>query len=185
MSKQREPTALVQAKGLKHFTKGEIEMREAREVKPNFTAELMPPKVLTKRTDRETFKAIWAALGEIGVIGDTDADVLAQFILIRGMVLTSQREYNKAVAERERFIKQSEKAGIDLYEGEAFQRYGRHEQLVSTKETRLRKLRDQMLSYAKSLCLTIDSRCRIQVPQVIVEERVNKFERFKQVGNGE
>ena len=101
------------------------------------------------------------------------------------MVLTSQREYNKAVAERERFIKQSEKAGIDLYEGEAFQRYGRHEQLVSTKETRLRKLRDQMLSYAKSLCLTIDSRCRIQVPQVIIEEKVNKFERFKQVGNGE
>lgn len=185
MSKQREPTALVQAKGLKHFTKGEIEMREAREVKPNFTAELMPPKVLTKRTDKETFKAIWAALGEIGVIGDTDADVLAQFILIRRQVLTLQKEYNKVVAERERFIKENEKAGINLYQGNDFIEYGNREKIVSTVETRLRKSRDQLLSYAKSLCLTIDSRCRIQVPQVIVEEKVNKFERFKQVGNGE
>ena len=129
--------------------------------------------------------AIWAALGEIGVIGDTDADVLAQFILIRRQVLTLQKEYNKAVAERERFIKENEKAGINLYQGNDFIEYGNREKIVSTVETRLRKTRDQMLSYAKSLCLTIDSRCRIQVPQVIVEEKVNKFERFKQVGNGE
>ena len=38
MAGQRQPIALLEAKGAKHFTKAEIEERKAREVKPCTTA---------------------------------------------------------------------------------------------------------------------------------------------------
>ena len=178
---QREPTGLVVAKGKKHLSNKEIEMREVREVKPNYTAELQVPRSLTKKADKELFKVLWEALGNIDVIGDTDAEVLAQFISIRRLLLDDIKELNEAKRGRDAFVKQALSQGYDLMEGDTFEIYSRHEALVTSREGRVIKLRNQFLSFAKSLCLTIDSRCRIQVPQVIVEEKVNKFARFEKV----
>ena len=78
MSRQKEPIGLLEAKQAAHMSKQQIELRRATEITPNFTPDLEPPKILTRKVDKETFKAIWNALGNINVIGDTDADVLAQ-----------------------------------------------------------------------------------------------------------
>lgn len=48
MARPREPLAVVQAKGLKHLTKAEIQERQDREIKP-VTDNIVAPGYLTKK----------------------------------------------------------------------------------------------------------------------------------------
>lgn len=55
MARPREPLAVVQAKGLKHLTKAEIQERQDREIKP-ITDNIIAPGYLTKKQKDDFYK---------------------------------------------------------------------------------------------------------------------------------
>ena len=79
MSGKRQPTAVVVAKGKKHFTKAEIAARENAEVSAP-TDNIMPPAYLSAKQKR-TFREISAELLEVGLISNLDCDALARLII--------------------------------------------------------------------------------------------------------
>ena len=176
MGKQREPTNLVLAKGKKHFSQAEIEMRQAREVMPNFTPELCPPSWLNAK-EKKRFRELRDMLASIDVIGDTDTMMLAHCVNAETLALTAVKDNRRAIKDRDSFLRFIKKNGETIQEN--FEIYKNFELLVNETEQRIIKCRNQLITLAKSLCLTIDSRCRIQVPQIVVEEKVNKFQRFE------
>lgn len=153
MAGQRQPTALVLAKGSKHFTKAEIAEREAREVKP-CTDDITPPGYLSKK-QKDEFNRIADQLRKLKILGETDVDTLARYILSRDtyVALTKQIQ-KKAILEDPILLNQYMKN-----QDRAFK---------------------QCHTAAKSLGLTIADRCRLVVPEIKVEAtKENKFKRFE------
>lgn len=153
MAGQRQPTALVALKGAKHFTKAELAEREAREVKP-CTDDITPPSYLTKKQKSE-FTKIANQLEKLKILGETDVDTLARYILSRDtyVKLTKQIQ-KKEILENPVLLNQYMKN-----QDRAFK---------------------QCHTAAKSLGLTIADRCRLVVPEIKVEAtKGNKFARFE------
>ena len=153
MAGQRQPIALLEAKGAKHFTKAEIEERKAREVKP-CTDDITPPGYLTKK-QKDEFNRIADQLKKLKILGETDVDTLARYILSRDTYVKLTKQIQKK---------------------EILEDPVRLNQYMKNQDRAFK----QCHTAAKSLGLTIADRCRLVVPEIKTETtKVNKFSRFE------
>ena len=152
MAGQRQPIELVVSKGKKHLTKAEIKERMETEVKP-VTDGIEATEYLNKR-QREEFDKIAEQLQKLGIMGETDVDALAMFIISKGLYikLTKQLCRNDILSDTvttEQYMKNQDKA----YR--------------------------QCRQCAVDLGLTITSRCKLVIPKAREEPKENKFTRFR------
>lgn len=152
MAGQRQPIELVVSKGKKHLTKAEIKERMETEVKP-VTDGIKAPEYLTKR-QREEFDKIAEQLQKLGIMGETDVDALAMFIISKGLYikLTKQLCRNEVLSDSETT-----------------------EQYMKNQDKAYRQCRQ----CAVDLGLTITSRCKLVIPKAREEPKENKFTRFR------
>lgn len=158
MSRQREPIDLLLAKGKKHLTKEEIKERKLYEldtekIKNNIVA----PEYLSE-TQKEEFDKISHKLSKIGIMTELDCDCLARYII-------SKRLYLKYTSLLTKEINKGNLEKIEKY--------------TAIQD----KMFKQCRSSANDLGLTITSRCRLIVPKVPDEPKVNKFDKFKVVNS--
>lgn len=157
MAGQRQPIELLQAKGSKHLTKAEIQERQAREIKP-ITDEIVAPAYLTKKQSEE-FYAISAKLEKLKIMGETDVDALARYIVANDLYIQSVKQLRRKEVRDDPFL---------------------YDQWSKIQERYFKQTR----SSANDLGLTISSRCRLVIPETKSEDaRVNKFEAFKKASN--
>ena len=178
MANQRQPVGLIQAKGRKHLTKAEIEQRQATEVHPMLSENAAAPKYLSK-AEKERFFEILRGLDELGIIGDTDLLMLGQLVQEETMAIEAYRDYKKARARRDAFLRTAKQQKLDIMQGDYFEIYKNHESLVSVCDQRVSRHKNDLRKYANYFGLTVTSRCRRVMPQIVVEEKVNKFARFE------
>ena len=152
MAGQRQPIELVVSKGKKHLTKAEIKERMETEVKP-VTDGIEAPEYLNKR-QREEFDKIAEQLQKLGIMGETDVDALAMFIISKGLYikLTKQLCRNEVLSDSETT-----------------------EQYMKNQDKAYRQCRQ----CAVDLGLTITSRCKLVIPKARDEPKENKLTRFR------
>ena len=160
MGGQRLPFEVVQARGAKHFTKAEILERQEREIKP-ITDNIIAPTYLTKK-QKDEFYRIAEQLKKLKILGETDVDTLARYILARDTYVRLTKQIQKKEIYEDPIL-------LDKY---------------MKNQDRAFK---QCHTAAKSLGLTIADRCRLIVPEIKVEvPKENKFKRFeKRAATGE
>ena len=152
MAGARQPTALVIAKGKKHLTKAEIQERLASEVLP-VTDNITAPDYLTKKQQAEFYKYA-EQLEKLSILGETDVDALARYVLSLELYVKLTKKLNTAIAQGESML-------ID--------------ECFKAQEKAFKQCRASALD----LGLTISSRCKLVVPQVQEEKKESKFSRFK------
>ena len=152
MARPRQPTNLIIAKGTKHFTKSEIAERLSGEVQP-IDDNIIAPGVLTKKQTEEFYK-ISDQLKRLKIMGETDVDALARYIVSRDMYENAVKQLRKTEVKNDPLL---------------FDRW------LSIQE----KLFKQCRSSASDLGLTISSRCRLVVPETKTETKENKFKKFE------
>lgn len=153
MSGQHQPIELVIANGKKHLTKAEIEQRKQSEIKP-CTDEIVAPSYLNKKQKIE-FDKIAIQLKKLKIMGETDVDALARYILSRDIYIKLTKQIQrKAIIENPSLLNE----------------YMKNQD---------RAFRQCDIS-AKALGLTISARCRLVVPKVNEPvKKENKFKRFE------
>ena len=169
MAGARKPTALVIATGAKHLTKQEIADRLAAEVAP-CTDDLTPPAFLTC-TEKKRFTKVADQLAKLKIMGETDTDTLARFIV-------AQTHYEKAVKE----LRAAEKLKPDSDDPERkLESMVVHAALLDKLDKRVDRYFKQATAAATALGLTISARCKLVVPKAAEEApKQNKFARFNQ-----
>ena len=169
MARPREPLALIEAKGKKHLTKAEKEARQASEVQP-CADDLTAPSFLTA-SQKKRFKKLADQLVKIKIMGETDTDALARYVVAQDL-------YEQTVKEL-RGLKKNAPKPADFADVES---YFYTLDLWSASQERLAKLVDryfkQAQTAARDLGLTISSRCKLQVPVKEEAPKVNKFSQF-------
>ncbi len=168
MPKQREPIELLEAKGRKHLTKAEKEERRSSQVRPTLD-DITAPKFLTAALKRR-FGKIAAQLMKIQIMGDTDVEVLARYVV-------SQDQYEQATKELRSVRKEIPKRDEFGSKAEYFEAVETWDGLVDRITRRQDTHFKQAQAAARELGLTISSRCRLQVPQA-PEKPKNKFDKF-------
>ena len=154
MAGQRQPIELVLAKGNKHLTKAEIEERKSSEVKP-ITDDISPPPYLSTKKQKEEFNKIANQLMKLKILGETDVDTLARYILSRDLYVNLTKQIRKNKILEDPIL-------LDQY---------------MKKQDRAFRQCDVC---AKALGLTISSRCRLVVPETKQEvPKENKFKKFE------
>lgn len=153
MAGQRQPIELVLAKGNKHLTKAEIEARRNSEIGP-LSGAMDPPAYLTKKQKAE-FKTIAGQLQELKIMGETDVDALARYIVANTFYINAVKKLrSKEVRD----------------DPELFGSW------LKVQE----KMFNQCRSSANDLGLTISSRCRLVVPAAEkTDVKPNKFKKFE------
>ena len=177
MPNKKQPVKLIEFKGRKHLTKAEIAQREASEVAP-VTDEIVPPAYLTA-PQKKHFTKIADKLAKIGVMGETDCDTLARYVV-------AEMQYRDAVKEQRKLAKDKPKKDdpefdepADYYKAMEF--WYAAQEAADKRQERYYK---QASALARDLGLTISSRCKLQVPASDQPEKpVNKFSKFGQVGS--
>ena len=170
MAGARKPIELIIGTGAKHLTKEEIANRRASEVKP-CTDDLTPPAFLTC-TEKKRFKKVADQLAKLKIMGETDTDTLARFIV-------AQTHYEKAVKE----LRAAEKLKPESDDPERrLESMVVHAALLDKLDKRVDRYFRQATAAATALGLTISSRCKLVVPKSAEDEKpkVNKFARFNQ-----
>lgn len=160
MAGAKQPIELVIANGKKHLTKQEIAEKRAREVRP-CTDDITPPSYLSKTQKRE-FEKIAGQLNKLKIMGETDVDALARYILAKDLYIKLTKQLSKKEIVEDPIA-------LDKY---------------MKNQDRAFK---QCHTAAKALGLTIADRCRLVMPEIKVEApKANKFARFeKRAVNGE
>lgn len=148
MAGARQPLELIEFKGKKHLTKAEKEMRKKTEVKASADG-ICAPDYLTDEQKRE-FDRIAGELKAIGIMSNLDCGTL-------GMYLRMLDRY-RALDEK-------------LNDSELMDDIFAYEKTFKLWDRTI----SQCQSLAKSLGMTIDSRCKLVVPQKEEEPRRNKF----------
>lgn len=171
MPNPKQPIQLIQAKGKKHLTKSEIEERTRSEVQPN-TDNIKPPKYLTP-AQKKRFRTIVKDLITLGIMGNTDCDALARYIIAEDMYIKITERLTEALNSSES-LEGSE--DIDGY-SDAVAAVNYYAKLHD-------KYFKQCRAAANDLGLSISARCRLVVPKAPVEKPKNKFDKFQtsQVG---
>lgn len=164
MAGPRQPTELVLAKGKKHLTKAEIKKRLDSEVKP-CTDEIEAPKYLTK-AQRDTFNKLANQLKKINIIGETDVDTLARYIIAQGL-------YEQALKDL-RAAQKLQPKGPSV-EAVHFAAWANMMDNLDKRQDRYFK---QAHTCASALGLTISSRCKLEVPVKEEAPKTNKFAKF-------
>lgn len=153
MGRDRLPIELVKARGAKHLTKAEIAERTANEVKP-IDDNIEAPAYLTKKQKDEFYK-IADQLKRLKIMGETDADALARYIIANDFYINT--------------VKQMRKKEI-LSDPILFNTWAKIQN----------KYFKQCQESARDLGLTISSRCKLIVPEINKEApKENKFKKFE------
>lgn len=161
MAGARQPIELVVANGKKHLTKAEIEARRASEVQP-CTDDLTAPSYLTA-AQKKKFVKLTEQLTKIGIMGETDTDLLARYVVAQELYELASKRLQKVMRA----------ADADPYELE-----------------QLAKLQDRYFKQAQAaaskLGLTISDRCRLTLPAAATAEpKQNKFSAFGRASGGD
>ena len=161
MAGARQPIELVVANGKKHLTKAEIEARRASEVQP-CTDDLTAPSYLTA-AQKKKFVKLAEQLTKIGIMGETDTDLLARYVVAQELYELASKRLQKVMRA----------ADADPYELE-----------------QLAKLQDRYFKQAQAaaskLGLTISDRCKLVVPAAATAEpKRNKFSAFGMAAGGD
>ena len=151
MANEKQPIAVIKAKGKKHLTKAEIELREKTELKVDLK-DVSIPGYLPKKL-KEEFEDIASKLLKIGIMTELDEDCLARYLLSKQSYLLYTSMLNKAIKKNN--IAEMEK--LTTMQDKAFK---------------------QCRASATDLGLTIGSRCKLVMPQVPEEPKTNKFSKF-------
>ena len=153
MAGQRQPIELVIAKGNKHLTKAEIEARRNGEIRP-LSGDMEPPAYLTKKQKAE-FKTIAGQLQELKIIGETDVDALARYVVANSLYIDTVKKLRRKEVRDNPLL---------------------YEKWIGIQDKVFRQAR----AAAGDLGLTISSRCRLIVPEVNKPpEKTNKFQKFQ------
>mgnify|MGYP004659667235 CR=1 FL=1 len=153
MAGQRIPIELIQARGSKHLTKAEIQERQNKEIKP-ITDNIIAPDYLTKKQKDEFYK-IADQLEKLKIMGETDVDALARYIVANDFYVNAVKQMRKKDVR------------LDPYKFESW----------SKIQERYYK---QCRSSANDLGLSISSRCKLVVPETKKETpKQNKFKKFE------
>lgn len=152
MAGQRQPIELVIAKGKKNLTKAEINERMASEVKP-IADNIVAPSHLTKKQKDEFYK-IAKQLEKLKIMGETDVDALARYIVSRDIYIKLTKQLSKSEILQNPVL-------LDSY--------------MKNQDRAFKQCR----SCALDLGLTISSRCRLVVPKTEEKPKENKFMKFK------
>ena len=153
MAGKRQPIELVIAKGKKNLTKAEIKERLESEVKP-IADNIVAPPYLTKKQKEEFYK-IAGQLEKLKIMGETDVDALARYIVANDL-------YIKAVKK----LRSTEVANDPVL----FELWARNQE----------RYFKQCRSSANDLGLSISSRCRLVVPEAKdTQPKENKFSKFE------
>lgn len=153
MSGGRQPIDLVLARGAKHLTKAEIQERRDREVKPN-TDNIIAPAFLTKKQQTEFYK-ISGQLEKLKIMGETDVDALARYIVANDFYINAVKQMRKPEVKNDPFLFGS---------------------WAKIQERYFKQCR----ASANDLGLSISSRCKLVVPETKKETpKENKFAKFE------
>lgn len=152
MPNPKQPIQLIQAKGKKHLTKSEIDERTLSEPQP-ITDGIAPPNFLLK-PQKKRFDEIANQLQDLGVMGVTDCDALARYVIAESMY--------------EKITKLLRKPQI-LNDIEALKDYS------SIQDKYFKQCR----AAANDLGLSISARCRLVVPKAQEKPPENKFNKFQ------
>lgn len=169
MARPREPIALIVAKGKKNLTKDEISERLETEPQPA-TDEIEAPDYLTA-AQKKHFDKLAGQLEKIRIMGETDCDTLARYVVAESM-------YEQAVKDTRAAHKQRPKSPTpDMLIAWA--------DMMTALDKRQERYYKQASALARDLGLTISSRCKLVVPKKDEPEKpVNKFVKFgKAAGN--
>lgn len=153
MAGQRLPLEVVQARGSKHLTKAEIQERQAREIKP-ITDNIIAPAFLTSKQKKEFYK-ISAQLEKLKIMGETDVDALARYIVANDFYINAVKQMRKTEVKNDPIL-------FDTW-AKIQERYFK-----------------QCRASANDLGLSISSRCKLVVPETKSETpKENKFKKFE------
>lgn len=154
MAGQRLPIEVVQARGSKHLTKTEIQERQEREIKP-ITDGIIAPDYLSKK-QKDTFYKLANQLEKLKIMGETDVDALARYIIANDAYVHATKQLRKSEV----------KNNPSLYESWS-----------RIQERNFKMVR----SSANDLGLSISSRCKLVVPGANKEDtpKENKFKKFE------
>ena len=153
MAGQRLPLEVVQARGSKHLTKAEIQERQEREIKP-ITDNIVAPDYLTKKQKDEFYK-LADQLQKLKILGETDVDALARFIIAKDFYIHAVKQLRKTEVKNNAL---NFKNWSDIQE----------------------KYFKQCRASANDLGLSISSRCKLVVPAKKEDKpKENKFKKFE------
>ena len=153
MGGQRLPLEVVEARGNKHFSKAELEERRNSEIKP-ITDNIIAPTFLTKK-QKDEFYRITEQLKKLKIMGETDVDALARYIVANDFYINAVKQMRKPE------VKNS--PTIFLQWAKIQERYFK-----------------QCRASANDLGLSISSRCKLVVPEAKKETpKENKFKKFE------
>ncbi|MEY8366096.1 phage terminase small subunit P27 family [Anaerovoracaceae bacterium 41-7] len=153
MAGARQPIEVILANGKKHLTKDEITARKNTEVKP-IMDDIVAPDYLTKK-QKEEFRKLSEQLIKLKIMGETDVDALARYIVANGFYINAVKQMRKPENKNDPF---------------------RLEKWAKIQERYFKQAR----SSANDLGLSISSRCRLVVPEAVPSTTVeNKFKRFE------
>lgn len=142
MSGRRQPTAVVEANGRKHLTQAEADERRDREIHVPPPDRVTPPEWLGKKYHEE-YVRIGDILLAAGLYSELDQDVLAQYFV-----------------SRDRWEKADKKAGTAIRKND--------EKLAKEWTSIQATYFKQARQCASAMGLDVTSRCRIVVPQALV-----------------
>lgn len=159
MGGQRLPLEVVEARGSKHLTKAEIQERREREIKP-ITDNIIAPSFLTKKQKDEFYK-ITEQLKKLKIMGETDVDALARYIVANDFYINAVKQMRKPEIKNDPL---------------KFNLWARTQELYFK----------QCRASANDLGLSISSRCKLVVPQPKEDKpKENKFKKFEKGAGGE
>lgn len=153
MSGQRQPIELVIANGKKNLTKAEIKERRDREIKP-IAENIVAPGFLTKKQKEEFYK-ISDQLTKLKIMGETDVDALARYIIANDFYINAIKKMRTKEVKNDPFL---------------FDKWAKIQE----------RYFKQCRSSANDLGLSISSRCKLVVP--VPKEppkKENKFSKFE------
>ena len=154
MAGQRLPLEVVQARGSKHLTKAEIKERQEREIKP-ITDDIIAPDYLTKK-QKDTFYKLASQLEKLKIMGETDVDALARYIVANDSYVHATKQLRKSEVKNDPM---------------------KYESWSKIQERNFKMVR----ASANDLGLSISSRCKLVVPGANKEDKPkeNKFAKFE------
>ena len=140
MPGSRQPTDVVEARGLKHLSKAEVAKRRAGEVQVPRPKTVKVPKWIPESLKKD-FRRLGKQLLACGLYTDLDADTLGRY-------LVAQHQYLIATSETEKALSKRDQEAADSW-GRIQERYFK-----------------QARNCANDMGLTVTSRCRLVVPDL-------------------
>lgn len=177
MARPREPIDLIVAKGKKNLTKAEIAERRSTEVQPCPDG-IEAPRYLTS-AQKKHFVKLASQLDKIRIMGETDCDCLARYVV-------AESQYQVAVKEQRKLAKERPDKNDPQFDLLADYQHALEVWYIlqEAADKRQEKYYKQASALARDLGLTITSRCRLQVPVKDEEPKENKFAKFGKVAGG-